>query len=268
VTCTEGARFSHHEVTLAQFLRSVVRVTRLITLFLCGAIELLIKRPSTLQQRARWLQKFSNRLLRAMAIKTTCAGPFPESGVIVSNHTSYLEVIALAALHPCVFVAGSELASIPLLGYMATMAGTVYVQRGHGGSALKARASIESAAQARVPIVIFPEGTTSDGSSLLEFRSGALGQAMEVGMSVTAAFVTYQFTQHNAPGATIRNDVAFWGDAQLFPHIFHLLSLRGIQADIRFADWPITFTPGPIHRKQAAAEARAAVIQLGGLREP
>jgi 1-acyl-sn-glycerol-3-phosphate acyltransferase len=267
VIWAEGLPSDITRVALTQFLRSVFRGAHLITLFLCGAIELLIKRPTTLQQRAAWLQRFSKRLLHAMAIKTTCTGTFPESGVIVSNHTSYLEVIALAALHPCVFVAGAELESIPLLGYMATMAGTVYVQRGHGGSALKAKASIESAAQARVPIVIFPEGTTSDGSSLLKFRGGALGQAMEVGMQVTAAFVTYQFTQQNAPGATIRNDVAFWGDAQLFPHIFHLLSLRGIQANLRFAECPIAFTGGPIHRKQAAAEAREAVMQLGGLRE-
>jgi 1-acyl-sn-glycerol-3-phosphate acyltransferase len=256
------------EGTLAKFLRSVVRMTHLMTLFVYGAIQLLVTRPATLQQRAAWLQRFSTLLLRAMDVKTSCQGNFPATGVIVSNHSSYLEIMAMAAQHPCVFVARAELANIPLLGYMSTMAGTVYVQRGHGGSALKAKDSIQSAADAGVPIVIFPEGTTGDGSSLLEFRSGALGQAMETGLPVTAAFVSYELKGNNPPGSTVRNDVAFWGDAELFHHMFHLLALRGIQVNIHIADRPIEFTPGPINRKLAATEARAAVMQLGGLTDP
>jgi 1-acyl-sn-glycerol-3-phosphate acyltransferase len=240
-------------------------MTRLMTLFIYGAIQLLITRPATLQLRAAWLQRFATLLLRAMDVKTSCEGTFPSTGVIVSNHSSYLEVMAMASQHPCVFVAGAELAKIPLLGYMSTMAGTVYVQRGHGGSALKAKDSIQSAADAGVPIVIFPEGTTTDGSSLLEFRSGALGQAMEAGLPVTAAFVSYQLNGRNPPGTTVKNDVAFWGDAELFHHIFHLLALRGVQVNIQIADRPIAFPPGQINRKQAATEARAAVMQLGAL---
>jgi 1-acyl-sn-glycerol-3-phosphate acyltransferase len=237
----------------------------LMTLFLYGALQLLIKRPPTLQQRAAWLQDFSKLLLRAMGVKTTREGNFPADGMIVSNHSSYLEVIAIAAQHPAVFVAGAELASVPLLGYLATMAGTVYVQRGQGGSALKAKESIQAASNAGVPIVLFPEGTTSDGSTLLEFRGGALSQAREAGLPVTAAFVSYRLTGKNAPGASVRNDVAFWGNAQLFPHMFHLLALRGIEVNLRFANAPIAFGTGPTERKQAADEARTAVMHLGGL---
>ena len=56
------------------------------------------------------------------------------------------------------------------------MAGTVYVARGHGGSALKAREGMESALNAGLPVVFFPEGTTSDGSGLLKFHGGLLAQ--------------------------------------------------------------------------------------------
>ena len=68
---------------------------------------------------------------------------------------------------------------VPVLGWMTTMAGTVYVARGHGGSAAKARSGMQAAADAGLPVVFFPEGTTTNGSELLKFHSGLLAQAME-----------------------------------------------------------------------------------------
>ena len=62
-------------------------------------------------------------------------GEFPDGGVVISNHVSYLDIIVFAALKPCVFVSKAEIAQWPVLGWMTTMAGTVYVNRGHGGSA-------------------------------------------------------------------------------------------------------------------------------------
>ena len=69
------------------------------------------------------------------------------------------------------------------------MSGTVYVERGHGGSAMKARKGMQAAVDAGLPVVFFPEGTTSNGSGLLKFHSGLLAQAIEGGAPVTAAYV-------------------------------------------------------------------------------
>jgi 1-acyl-sn-glycerol-3-phosphate acyltransferase len=247
---------------LPSFLRSSVRSLYLLVLLLSASLELLITRPATLPRRAAWLQRTCARLLRAMNVRAICEGPFPSSGIIVTNHTGYLEIIALAAQHPCVFVAGSELADIPLLGYMATMSGTVFVQRGQGGSALRAKASIDAAVNASLPIVIFPEGTTTDGTSMLEFHGGALSQAMATGIPVTAGCVSYRLTGNNPPGITIRNDVAYWGDINLFRHIFNLMALHGVEVVLRFAPQPIAFPATAADRKQIAAFARTAVSEL------
>jgi len=203
-----------------------------------------------------------------MGVAYRVEGTFPERGVVVSNHMGYLDIMTFAAQHRCVFVSKAELANVPLIGWMTTMAGTVYVSRGSGGSAIRAKSGLQAAAEAGLPIVIFPEGTTSDGSGVLPFRSGALAQVLESGQSVTAAFVRYRFTEDNGPNVTTGNDLAYWGDeVQLFPHIFKLLALRGIEVTIRIADEPIAFTPAAVHRKQAAIEARAAVMQLGGVED-
>ena len=148
---------------------------------------------------------------------------------------------------------------------MTTMAGTVYVDRGHGGSAARAKSRMKAASDAGLPVVFFPEGTTSNGETVLKFHSGLLAQAMQGGEAVTAAFVRYRLTEESGPGITVANDVCYWGDVSMLKHIFVLLGLRGIEVEVSFADAPITFSEGIARRKMAAVEARAAVMEVGGL---
>ena len=103
----------------------------------------------------------------------------------------------------------------------------------------------------------------------MKFHSGMLAQVREAGQPVTAAFVRYRLTEDNGPHISLANDVCFWGDdVLLVPHVFRLLALRGIEVTVRIADSPITFSADPANRKLAAAEARAAVMELGGIPEP
>jgi lyso-ornithine lipid O-acyltransferase len=246
-----------------RFWKSLVRFVQLTAIFVFGALDIAIKRPATREQRAEWLHQFAGYPLRAMGIAWKVDGVFPESGVIVSNHIGYLDIVVLATQHRCVFVSNDALARVPLLGWIATMAGTVFVAPGSGGSANRAKVPLREAAAAGLPIILFPEGTTSDGSTVLEFRGGALASLLEAGQKVTAAYISYSFNQNNGTGISIENDVAFWGDdAHLFRHMFGLVSLRGIEVNIRIADKPIDFVATFHERKLAAAEARAAVLNL------
>ena len=237
-------------------------------IFVFGAIELIIKRPATRELRAEWLHQFCARTVRAMGIEVRFEGDFPHRGALISNHMGYLDIMSIAALHPVVFVSKAEMQQLPLLGWMTTMAGTVYVERGRGGSAMRARSGIQAAADAGIPIVFFPEGTTTNGTHILKFHTGVLSQVLEAGEPVTAAFIRYRLTEDNGPGVTLEDDVCFWGDeVQLFPHVFHLLAIRGIEVSVRIAESPIVFTADHGNRKLAALEARAAVMELGGVRD-
>jgi 1-acyl-sn-glycerol-3-phosphate acyltransferase len=236
-------------------------------LLLYGALELIVKRPADREQRAEWLHQLCARSMRSMHIPVRCQGTFPERGVVISNHIGYLDIIAFAALHPCVFVAKSEIESWPFLGWMTTMAGTVYVERGRGGSANRAASGMQAAEDAGIPVVFFPEGTTSNGTSVLKFHSGLLVKSLEAAQPITAAYLCFRLTQDNGPGVTVEDDVSFWGDTLLLTHAFRLLGLRGIEVDVCFADSPISFSGGTDQRKLLAAEARAAVMELGGVRD-
>lgn len=237
-------------------------------MFVEAGAELLFKRPGTRQGRADWLHRFSARAMRRLGVQVSVAGSFPAKGVVISNHLSYVDIVVYASLQPCVFVSKAEIAAWPVVGWMTTMSGTVYVERGHGGSAKRARAGMQAAAEAGLPVVFFPEGTTSNGRELLHFHSGLLAQAMAGGAAVTAAYIHYALGPGNEPAATVENDVCFWGDTPMLPHIFRFLSLRGVRAEVRFAPGPISFTSDVLHRKVAAREAQAAVAALADVPIP
>ena len=198
-----------------------------------------------------------------MSVAVQVNGTPPERGVVISNHLGYLDIVALAALHRCVFVAKSEIRAWPFMGWLTAMAGTVYVERGRGGSAERVKTATQAAVDAGLPLVFFPEGTTSLGETVLRFHTGLLMQAIEAGQPITAAHIRYRLTEQNDPDLSLAN-VCFWDDTPLATHVFRLMAVRGIQIEVHFADAPIAFTAEAVkHRKIAAEEARAAVMWLG-----
>lgn len=245
-----------------RLFRSLWRSVRLAGYFAVYGAELLVKRPKTREARADWLHRFAARALRGLGIEIGLAGSFPERGAVTSNHLSYLDIVVFAALRPCVFVSKVEIQGWPVVGWMTDMSGAVYVARGHGGSAVKARQGMRATVDAGLPVVFFPEGTTSDGSGLLPFHSGLLAQVMTLGTTVTAAHIGYTLEADNGASVTVGDDVCYWGDVTLVPHVFRLLGLRGVRAEVRFAERPIAFSSDVLHRKLAAREAREAVLAL------
>jgi 1-acyl-sn-glycerol-3-phosphate acyltransferase len=244
------------------FFRSLGRSIHLAGYFVVYGTELLVKRPATREARADWLHRFAASALHGLGVQLEVEGSFPVSGAVISNHLSYLDIIVFAALHPCVFVSKAEVASYPVLGWMTTMAGTVYVARGQGGSAVKAREGMQSVLDAGLPVVFFPEGMTSDGSGLLKFHSGLLAQVLAAGAPVTAGHICYTIGAENGPDVKVSERVCYWGDMTLLPHIFRFLGLHDVKARVRFAAAPIEFSGDATHRKRAAREAWAAVAEL------
>jgi len=248
------------------FFRGAWRSVRLVGMFIVAGTELAVKRPATREARADWLHRFCARAMRGMGIRIGVMGVFPERGAVISNHLSYLDIVVFAAVHPCVFVSKAEIKGWPVVGWMTTMSGTVYVERGHGGSAMRARKGMQDAVDAGLPVVFFPEGTTSNGNGLLKFHSGLLSKAIDTGSPVTAAHLRYSFAVENGPDVSVANDVCYWGDRSMLPHVFKFLGLRGVRAEVRFAEEPIAFSSDDLHRKKAAVEARNAVMMLGSVR--
>ena len=246
------------------FVRSVWGSAKVVSIFLFYAAELIVTRPKTREKRANWLHRFCGTLRRQMHISVTVeSGRFPDGGgAVISNHLGYADIIVYAALHDCVYCAKQEIRSWPIVGWMTMMAGTVFIDRGHGGSAVGATSRMQATVEAGLPVLFFPEGTTSNGDGLLPFHSGLLQQALTIHAPITAARIRYTLDRPNAPGITVRDDVHYWGDINILKHLFRFCSLQGVHAHIRFAESPIQFSM-PDDRKAAAMEAREQVLALG-----
>jgi 1-acyl-sn-glycerol-3-phosphate acyltransferase len=249
-------------------LRSIVRSIKAVLYFAWFGLELIVRRPKSRRGRARWLHRLCAALLRGFDVKLTIEGEFPKQGVLISNHTGYLDIAVYAAMSMAVYCAKAEMESWPVLGWMATMAGTVFIDRGAGGSAERAKAGMRAAEEDRIPVIFFPEGTTSNGEQVLPFRSGLLAVSLEADQPITAAYIRYTLDEDNGPGVTVQANVAFWGDdVKMLDHIFKFFQLKGVHAWVKIAPEPIRFSSPDIDRKQAAREARQAVLTLAGLED-
>ncbi|MDQ2926401.1 MAG: 1-acyl-sn-glycerol-3-phosphate acyltransferase [Acidobacteriota bacterium] len=252
------------------FLRNLWRAFMVVAMFAYAGAELVVTRPHTRPERAAWLSRFCARVLRALGITYALKGPVPQSGAVISNHLSSLDILLHSAMRPCVFVSKIELRSVPLLGWMSMMSGTVYVARGQGGSASKAAEGMAKGFRDGLPVVFFPEGTTGIGDvPAMPFHSGLLAQSIEAGAPIVPAFIAYALSPRDAAvGKTLSHDV-HWGPQSLVHHVWRLLALHGIHATIQFGDAPIAFTEAAIaNRKVAAIEAREAVVQLSASPSP
>ena len=203
--------------------------------------------------RAEWMHVWSGICLRRLGIRYWVTGTPPVTGLVVSNHLSYVDIMVFGAAMRCVFVSKAEVRVWPVFGWLTTMAGTVYVDRKRRIDTRNANEGISRILQQGLPVVVFPEGTSSGGAEVLPFYPSLFEPAVENAVPVTAAYLSYE-----AEGGTVENDVAYWGTMTFFPHLLRLLRLREIRATIRFSDAPQCFTD----RKTAAKETRVEVLRL------
>ncbi|MGB8166817.1 MAG: lysophospholipid acyltransferase family protein [Chthoniobacteraceae bacterium] len=222
-----------------------------------GRLALLSRGSDPRQRRARWLHRWCRVYACLIGLRLSSRGSVPRSGMIVSNHLSYLDIVALSALTPCVFVAKKEVASWPVFGIFARLAGTVFVDRSRRMDVAATNAAIEEALKSGAVVVLFAEGTSSGGQTVLPFRSSLLGSAAASRGAVVPAAIHYQIADGSVP-----DEVCYWGDMTLLPHLINLLGKRQIQTQIAFG------SPGsvasPRSRKEAAVQLRDEVAALHG----
>jgi len=186
-------------------------------------------RAMTVRERADWLQAGASTMLRRIGIEVVADGHPPLHGLVVSNHLSYLDVLAYASLSPCVFVAKQEVREWPVFGSFATMAGTIYVNRRRGAANDHAVARMEEALAAGVPVVLFAEGTSSDGAQVLRFYPSFFEPAIRANAIVTAAAVGY------ASSTAAESTLAYHGEDVFGTHLVRTLGERHLKARVAFA---------------------------------
>lgn len=206
-----------------------------------------------LRHRAYTLHRWTARALRWLAVSFSTHGIAPASGLLVANHLSYLDILVFSAIRPCIFVSKREVRSWPGVGWVATLAGTIYIDRSRQHATHSVQPQMAAALAAGVPLVLFAEGTSSDGREVLPFRSSLFQPAVENRIPITAACISYAI--ENGDPST---DVCYYGDHVLGSHSMKLFGKNGIVATVQFGDRAKIFTD----RKSAALELHEQVSVL------
>lgn len=203
--------------------------------------------------RSRWLQWCSRRTLRVFGVSIQASGSAPQSGLLVTNHLSYLDILVLVSLAPAVFVSKAEVKSWPVFGWFARLAGTLFVDRTKRSDVGRMNQLIETALHAGSVVVLFPEGTSWNGREILPFKSSLLEPIVGAPHPLTIGRLAYTLPDGDA-GA----DVCYWGNHTFFPHLINLMTKSGVVARVRFASLP----QPAVDRKQLAQQLHAAIVAL------
>ena len=215
-----------------------------------GTIRL--RGPLSPEQRALWLQSASRGVLASLDIRRDVQGVLPRNGLVVSNHLSYLDIVIFAAVMPCVFVAKREVAAWPFFGWAARAGGTIFLDRTSAASANSAANAIAQRLANPIPVLLFPEGTSTDGSAVQRFHPRLFLPAARAAAPVTAAAIVYAL----ADGAEER-ELCWYGDAGFLGHLWKVLGSAGFSAHLRFGQPRLYSDP-----RSAAAEAHTEVAAM------
>jgi 1-acyl-sn-glycerol-3-phosphate acyltransferase len=206
-------------------LRSHARVIRVLWvialgLTIAGTFALMerLRVGNSMARRQRWSRWFMGHLTGALPFRVTVSGKLPTQPMLwVSNHVSWTDIPLLGMLAPLSFLSKAEVRTWPVAGWLALKAGTLFIRRGSGDSKLIQK-QIGQHLLSNHPLMIFPEGTTTDGRSLRTFHGRLLSSAIETGVCIQP--VAIQYLRNGKPDPI----APFIGDDDLLSHLRRLFA--------------------------------------------
>jgi lyso-ornithine lipid O-acyltransferase len=209
---------------------------------------------------------YHRQVARLFGIHIRIVGkPVKGEGVLmVGNHTSWADIIIFSAATPLSFVSKAEIARWPLFGSLARLQRTVFVERARRSATGEVRDAIQDRLAQGDALLLFPEGTSHDGNTVLPFKSSLFGAAearLEGGRHVKVQPVSVAFTGlHGLPmGRENRPSFAWYGDMEMVPHLWEALLAGPLDVVVQFHD-PLSLDG--MDRKTLAARAQE-IVQNG-----
>ena len=182
------------------------------------------------QGRSAWLRRWSKRTLRVMNVRVTAWGSPPATGLLVSNHTGYQDVVVLAAVQPLVFVAKREEWRWAGCRALARLAGTLFVDREERSDGLRLGVRYAPFVNQGSIVAVFPEGASSPTGTIQPFHSALLAPAASVQWPATPVWIGYAFDDEADETEAHRSGKSFRSC------VLNLLGRRELRAMIIYGD--------------------------------
>ena len=215
-------------------LRAFARLTRLLLVLVLGiamastiALGERLGLKASCERRQRWTCLFMRRLVAALPFEVRVVGPVPQQPMLwVSNHVSWTDIPLLGMLTPLSFLSKAEVRGWPVAGWLALKAGTLFIRRGGNDSQLL-RKQISQHLQQACALLIFPEGTTTDGRRLRTFHGRLLASAIDTQTPLQPVALRY------LRDGQIDTVAPFIGDDDLLSHLMRLFANECGEVEIK-----------------------------------
>jgi len=228
-----------------------------------------------LPRRKTFPHRYHKFLCKLFGIRVTVIGaPVQDRGVLmIGNHTSYFDILVLSSVAQVSFVAKSEVQTWPFFSTLARLQQTVFVERSRRSQTGEARDQIRDRVLAGDALILFPEGTSSDGNCVLPFKSALMGaaeatlgtdaQGNPIHVPVQPVSVAYVGLYGIPMGRENRPLFAWYGDMELVPHLIEAVKMGPIDVVVEFHP-PLTVDQ--VGGRKKLAGATEAIVRAGQTR--
>ena len=211
------------------------RIYRVLFIFIWNSIiwpALLIARCSNYWEGQRKIGTISlvwgKGLARVLGFKIKITGDLDDfkGGLVVSNHTGYVDIIVHAAIWPIRFAPKKSIRNWPLLGWFIASGRPVWIDRSSPRKAKKVAREFEESMLNGVPLLVYPEGTSTSGKDgILKFKSTPFEAVANTEFKLQPTIIRYGDTPDNKP-------IAWYGDMTFLPHLWRILGYKEIHAEV------------------------------------
>ncbi|MFP4080527.1 MAG: lysophospholipid acyltransferase family protein [Ectothiorhodospira sp.] len=203
----------------------------------------------------RLIRAWYRGLCRILGVRVHVLGhPVEGPALMVANHVSWLDIPVIGAHAPVGFLSKSEVRRWPVIGWMARFTATVFIRRGEHGAADEVTRALAGQMERGGAVVVFPEGTTTDGTRVRRFHPRLFAAAQQAGCPVQPVALRYHPRPDGQPGVA-----PFVGGESFLSHALRLLGEPGLGVDVVFAP---PLAPEDLDRRGLAREAQAAVARV------
>ncbi len=217
-----------------------------LSIFLCSLVLVLLKclfmfSPTTRKKIVAYtVHFFGKAFILIMGIKVKISGEkelLRKRGVFfICNHLSYIDGIIANSLSPLVFIGKTEMRKWPFFGIFIFLSNTIFVNRINSSNIHKEVDKIVSFLTSKVNVILFPEGTSTDGKALLPFKSSFFAAPLAAKCKIIPLVIKYKEINHKKLNNENKNLIYWYGDMGFLSHLLNVLKLRRIVVEVNVCE--------------------------------
>jgi 1-acyl-sn-glycerol-3-phosphate acyltransferase len=252
------------------FFKSLACFLSLGLYFLAEFILKFLFFPLPRAARRRWATRcmhvFTRSLVGILGIRIRVSGaaaqvPGLGGALFVSSHVSYVDGFVLAATFPLIFVSRGDIKDWPVIGWMARLSGTIFIDRNRRNHLVASVNEMARALADGAHVLLFAEGTTTDGRHMLPFKTSFFDAPVRAGAAVVPVSIVYRHVDGEPFSLVNRDRICWYGEMTFWSHFIGLLRCRSVDVSLEVHDplWTDVPAGSPDARKQLSDRTRAAV---------